>query len=99
MASSSVPSSFLKHSLLIHNISHEAIPEHLRLQQYRLAMWADERRAITHRRHVREQANKAAVALAASARSTLPSGPAAAAATALDDAEPAGGVDDGDDDK
>jgi hypothetical protein len=91
----------LKHSLRIHTIRHEAIPEHLRLQQYRLAMWADERREITHRRHVREQANKqaAAAALAASARSALLSGTAAAAATTPDDDdEQTGGADDDDDD-
>ena len=92
----------LKHSLLIHNIRHEAIPDHLRLQRYRLAMWADERRAATRRRHVREQANKAAAALAASGLGAGPSGPTtAAAATAPDDDEPAGNDDDddgGDDD-
>jgi hypothetical protein len=91
----------LKHSLLIHTIRQEAIPVHLRLQQYRLALWADERRAITHRRHVREQANKqAAAALAASTRSALPSGTAAATTTTPDGDEPTGGDgDDGDNDK
>lgn len=88
----------LKHSLLIHNIRHDAIPEHLRLQQYRSAMWADERRASTHRRHVREQANKAAAALAASAGGAPLSAPAPTLPADPDDDEPTGGDDDANDD-
>jgi hypothetical protein len=84
----------LKHSLHIHNIRHDAIPDHLRLQKYRHAMWADERRAANHKRHVREQANKAAAALAASGAGAGPSGLPAAAAAAPHDDEPAGDDDD-----
>jgi hypothetical protein len=93
--SGSLQRTVLRHSLRIHTIRQEAIPEHLHLQQYRLAMQADERREVTHRRHVREQANKAAAALAAAgAGGVLPSGPpAVTAATAPDD-----DADDDDDD-
>jgi hypothetical protein len=67
----------LKHSLRIHNIRQEAIPEHLRLLQYRLAMWADERKEASKRRYAKEQARAAAAGAGnGSANLGAPAGPA-----------------------
>jgi hypothetical protein len=67
----------LKHSLRIHNIRQEALPEHLRLLQYRLAMWADERKEASKRRYAKEQARAAAAGAGnGSANLGAPAGPA-----------------------
>jgi hypothetical protein len=86
----------LKHSLAIHAIRQAAIPEHLRLHKYRLAMWEDKRKSDSARRYAREQANKkTAAAPASDSNSDLPpddpsAAPAQGAAPAEDAASQRG---------